>query len=57
VRGDNWVFHNRKGKQLKPGLRKVFARITEKLGFPEVTQIHALRHYAEYRIMPSRVVK
>jgi len=48
---DNWVFHNRDGEQLKPGLRKVFARITQKLGFPEVTQIHSLRHtYATHLI-------
>jgi integrase len=48
---DNWVFHNRDGKQLKPGLRKVLGRITKKLGFPEVTQVHALRHtYATHLI-------
>ncbi|MBI5789117.1 MAG: site-specific integrase [Candidatus Schekmanbacteria bacterium] len=51
ARGDNWVFHNPDGEQLKPGLRKVFGRITAKLGFPEVTQIHALRHtYATHLI-------
>ena len=50
-REDNWVFHNRDGEQLKPGLRKVFARITQKLGFPEMTQVHALRHtYATFLI-------
>jgi len=50
-REDNWVFHNRDGKQLSPGLRKVFGRITQKLGFPEVTQIHCTRHtYATHLI-------
>jgi integrase/recombinase XerD len=48
---DNWVFHNRNGEQLKPGLRKVLGRITAKLGFSEVTQIHAMRHtYATHLI-------
>jgi len=41
---DNRVFHNIKGKPLKPGLRKVFMKLTEKCGFPEVTQFHVLRH-------------
>ena len=48
---DNWVFHNRDGEHLKPGLRKVLSRITKKLGFPDVTQVHALRHtYATHLI-------
>ncbi|MBI5554800.1 MAG: site-specific integrase, partial [Elusimicrobia bacterium] len=50
-REDTWVFHNRDGEQLAPGLRKVFGRITEKMGFPEVTQIHSTRHtYATHLI-------
>lgn len=48
---DDWVFHNRDGEQLKPGLRKVLMRLTCELGFPEVTQFHALRHtYATHLI-------
>jgi site-specific recombinase XerD len=51
MKKDNWVFHNRDGEQLRPGLRKVLGRITKKLGFPEVTQVHALRHtYATHLI-------
>ncbi len=50
-REDTWVFHNREGKQLAPGLRKVFGHITDKMGFPEVTQIHSTRHtYATHLI-------
>jgi len=41
---DSRVFHNREGKPLRPGLRKVLMRLTAKCGFPEVTQLHALRH-------------
>ena len=41
---DNRVFHNTKGKPLKPGLRKVFMKLTAKCDFPEITQFHALRH-------------
>lgn len=49
--GDNWVFHSRDGQQLSPGLRKAFMRLTKKLGFPDVTQFHALRHtYATHLI-------
>jgi len=48
---DNWVFHGSDGGQLKPGLRKVLMRLTRRLGFPEVTQFHALRHtYATHLI-------
>ena len=49
--GDDWVFHNRDGEQLKPGLRKSLMRLTKKLGISEVTQFHALRHtYATHLI-------
>lgn len=49
--GDEWVFHNRDGEQLKPGLRKSLMRLTKKLGFADVTQFHALRHtYATHLI-------
>lgn len=48
---DNWVFHNEIGEQLKPGLRKALMRLTCQLGFPDVTQFHALRHtYATHLI-------
>lgn len=41
---DNFVFHGKKGKQLSRFLAETFSKITEKLGFGDVTQIHALRH-------------
>jgi len=49
---DDWVFYNSKGRKLIPGrLRKVLRLTTEKCGFPEVTQFHALRHtYATHLI-------
>ena len=48
---DNYVFHNKEDKQLKPGLRKALMRLTRDLGFPDVTQFHALRHtYATHLI-------
>ena len=43
-REDDWVFHSSDGEKLRPGLRKALMRLTRKLGFPEVTQFHALRH-------------
>jgi integrase len=48
---DNRVFHGKYGAPLKPGLRKALMRLTNKCGFPEVTQFHALRHtYATHLI-------
>jgi len=41
---DDWVFHNAEGKQLCPGLRKVLNRLASRLGYPELTKFHALRH-------------
>jgi integrase len=41
---DNRVFHNKYGEPLSAGLRKVLTRLTEKCGFSEITQFHALRH-------------
>ncbi len=50
-REDDRVFHNKDGGPLRPGLRKAFMRLTRELGFPEVTQFHALRHtYATHLI-------
>ncbi len=40
----NRVFLNSVGHPLTPGLRKVFMRLTDLCGFPEVSQFHALRH-------------
>ena len=54
---DDWVFHSRDGGQLKPGLRKAFMSLTRKLGFPEVSQFHALRHtYATHLIKACKDV-
>lgn len=41
---DNLVFQGKDGRALKTGLRRALMRLTEKCGFPEVTQFHALRH-------------
>lgn len=54
---DNWVFHNKDGEQLKPGLRKALMALTRKCGFREVTQFHALRHtYATHLIKACKDV-
>jgi len=51
IEKDKRVFHNKDGEELKPGLRKALMRLTRKCGFPEVTQLHALRHtYATHLI-------
>ena len=48
---DDWVFHGKEGRQLRPGLRKAFIRLTRKVGVTRVTQFHALRHtYATHLI-------
>jgi integrase len=41
---DNWVFHDRDGRQLARYLSQTFAKLTKKLGFGDVSQIHSLRH-------------
>ncbi len=49
---DRYVFCDPKGRKLTHHLRRVFMRITEKCGFPEVSRIHCLRHtFASHLVM------
>jgi len=51
--GSRWVFPDEEGGKIyKNRLRKRLITLTKRLGFPEITQVHALRHtFASHLVM------